>query len=160
MFEKEISKDYPFIFFSKMEVVREMKKGYSLLEVLVSLVLLSALLVCVGIIFVKGLKYKDVANSCYEQNAITLKAISCFDRLWDEYQDEHLSIQNTYLVAGVQVIFSYAKNTIYFYYPDEVKDEVKEVEVTSLVVDNHLLEVCFKSNDMIIRKDYYYGGGR
>ena len=141
-----------------MEVVIIMKKGYSLVEILVSLVLLASLLVCVGSIFISGLKYKTRASDYYDVFNNVDQALGSFERLQQEYQHRMLSKSGAYLKADDLVIMHYENKVLTFYFIDQITTTISDVDLLDFNVGNHLLMVSLQSGQQIIRRYYYFGG--
>ena len=141
-----------------MLLVINLKKGYSLIEILVSLVLLSALLICTGSLFLIGLKYKVSATYLYDDFYTYEKVIHNFERLRREYQQTHLMIDESYLKSGDQIILSYLDNELTFYFKEGIIDTIKDCPFVTFNVNHDLLYLEIKNGEQIERRYYYFGG--
>ena len=122
-----------------MEVVIIMKKGYSLVEILVSLVLLASLLVCVGSIFISGLKYKTRASDYYDVFNNVDQSLESFQRLQQEYQHRTLSKSGAYLKADDLVILHYENKVLTFYFLNQITTTISDVDLLEKIMcaDDH-----------------------
>ena len=143
-----------------MVVVKVMKKGFSLIEVMTSLILLSTLLSCVGVVLTSGLKYQKKVNTLYDEESHLNQAMDLFDQLASTYQNEVITKNNNYLLVGNQIIFAYVDYTLTFYFPDDVINRVEGVLMNDFTVLDKLLEVEFIREQEIIKRYYYIGGPR
>ena len=136
-----------------------MKKGYTLIETITSVLILSALFTIVFSLLLKGIKYKSNANEYYNEYVDVNNIIDSFDRLFAYYDNTVISVSSNTLISGSTLILTYYNNVLTFNFGSGIKEEYFiEDGLSFRLVNSKLLKVELNITKNNIVKYYYMGG--
>lgn len=134
-----------------------LKKGYTLVETLVSVVIISSLLVISSSILLKGFKYKIYAQENYDQELELYLINQRFISLTNYYKDCNITQNDDMLMFKSKIIYYQNNETLYFNLESLITLDVRSNIIINLKND-HLLEVDVIQDGIHTIYCYYLGG--